>query len=803
MSLSGKYGHFDLENREYVISRPDTPRPWYNYLMNNEYVAMISNTGGGVSYYRDPRIYRVLRYRYQNVPYDRPGRYVYIRDDEDSSYWSATWAPSWTSGGEYSCRVGTNYQIITYKYNGIQTQIRYFVPQDLPLEIWDMRISNVSDRFRRIRSFSYAEFAFWGAMRDLMNIDNCPNVSRQKWDAENQALLHYSYNDIGTGLNDMHFVMNYAFHVSNRPVSGYGGDRDLFIGSYRDERNPICVERGSSSNYCENGGYPIGSLEHSFELEPGESARVVYQTGYAKDEADYRNKAKKYIDEREIDGAFENIRTIWKTRLDAFRAETPSREFDAVVNSFVQYQAATTLVLSRSISSYEWGIGRAIGFRDSCQDQLGMMHSMPEESRKFLRILAEGLATDGSASHNFNPFTGQYGSTGFYDDHNWLALSATAFIKETGDLDFAREIMGFRGSEKKSSMLEHLLAAQDYAWKHRGVNGLMQTGHADWNDSLNPEDKKCESVFTSLLYCASTIALIELLDKLGEKKQSQKLSRRLKTISAAIEGSAWDGNWYKRMLRKDGSALGSASSPQDEASIFLEPQAWAVISGIRQSERGKALLDIVEKKLGTEYGHKVMDIPFSRFEPELGSVGIYPPGIKENGSVFNHASSWMIYAEALLGRGGKAFEYFMRMSQTTKNEIADTHEVEPYVACQFISQKPYHIVGRGRNPWLTGTASWMAVSAMQGILGIRPSYDGLLISPSIPGSWTSFKVIRRFRGTEYKIQFLNPDGFESGIKSIKVAGREIPGNLIPHSPSDSGATIDVEVLMGSGAALLS
>ncbi len=453
----GKYGYFDADEREYVITRPDTPRPWFNYLMNDTYVAMISNTAGGVSYDTDPRMYRLLRYRYQNVPYDRPGRYVYIRDNETAKYWSATWAPVHTpiDKCKYTCRVGTNYQIITYEQAGIRSEITYFVPLTGRLEIWDIKIINISRRKRKLSTYSYAEFAFWGAMRDLMNIDNCPNVSRQHY--ADGAILHYSYNDIGTGLHDMNFVQNYGYHTSTPKCSGHNGDRDKFIGRYRDEKNPIVVEAGKSTNYCENGGYPIGSLEHKFTLAPGETKRIVYRTGISADSRSVKRDMKKYSTFAQVDKAFAALRAEWGRRLDKFRVETPDKNFNATVNGFVQYQSAMTMRLSRSISSYEWGIGRSIGFRDSSQDQLGLMHAFPEVAGQMLEYIISAIHDDGQACHDFNPITGKQFHAGFYDDHNWPALTVNKYVKEIGDIEFLHKKLPYANSKTKGTVFEHII----------------------------------------------------------------------------------------------------------------------------------------------------------------------------------------------------------------------------------------------------------------------------------------------------------------------------------------------------------
>ncbi|MBN1809099.1 MAG: hypothetical protein JW909_08515 [Planctomycetes bacterium] len=790
----GKYGYFDPENREYVVTRPDTPRAWFNYLMNDSYVAMISNTGGGVSYDTDPRVYRLLRYRYQNVPFDRPGRYIYLRDMDTGEYWSATWAPvnMPVEKCAYTCRVGTGYQVISMEYNGIRTETTYFVPAKGKLELWDMRITNASKKTRKIRTWSYAEFAFWGAMRDLMNIDNCPNLSRQHY--EKGAILHYSYNDIGTGLHDMHFVQNYGFHTSTPACSGYNGDRETFLGYYNSEAAPEVVAGGRSTDYCGWSGYPIGSLEHRFTLKPGETGRVVYRTGMSTDRRGLSRALKQYARFDQVDRALSEVKREWDRRLNGFVVKTPDGDFNTVVNGFTQYQSSITMRLSRSISSYEWGMGRSIGFRDSSQDQMGMLHAWPETAGKMLRYLVSAIGEDGGACHDFNPITNHWGGSGFYDDHNWPALTINLFVKETGDVGFLKEKLPYAHSKKKGTVFEHLVKAQDHAWRLRGKNGLMQIGHADWNDSLNPGDLTTESVFTSILYCASTRALVELAEQLGEEKAAAEWRKRYAAIKKLVNGKAWDGGWYQRMIKPGGEILGSKKT-REYGRIFLEPQPWAVMAGVAEGKRARTALDNAEKRLGTEYGHRMMDRPFQRFDmEEIGSAGICPAGIKENGSVFNHSSSWMITAEALLGRGDKAHGYFKRMCATTKNRMAEIHQVEPYVTCQFIYQKPFHIVGRGRNPWLTGSAAWMALGAMQGIIGCRPDFDGLIMDPSIPGGWKGFELTRVFRGVTYRIKVKNPGGVQHGVREMTVDGVKIRGNKIPVFTDRK--QVDVTVTMG-------
>ncbi len=790
----GPYGYFDGAAREYVITRPDTPRPWFNYLMNGTYVAMVSNTGGGVSYDTDPRVYRLLRYRYQNVPYDRPGRYIYLRDADSGRYWSATWAPVHmpVEKCRYTCRVGTGYMIVTLAYDGIRTELTYFVPPEGRLEIWDLTVANVSRRTRRLQTFSYAEFAFWGAMRDLMNIDNCPNVSRQRH--EEGTILHYSFNDIGAGLHDMRFVQNYGYHTSSEPPHGYNGDRDRFLGRYRDERNPAVVETGRSTDYCADGGYPIGSLEHRFTLRPGQSKRLVYRTGISAGEKTWRRDARQYGSFAAVDRAFAALRAHWDERLSRCRAATPDPEFDTLVNGFLQYQSAVTMRLSRSISSYEWGIGRSIGFRDSSQDQLGLMHAFPELARTMIEHIVGAMREDGSACHNFNPITGVWGTNGFYDDHNWPALTVSQYVRETGDEAFLDQMLPYALSRARGTVYEHLQRANDLAFRLRGRHGLLQIGAADWNDSLNPGDRKSESIFTSALYGASTRALLALARRRGDAAYARALARRYALVERRINGIGWDGAWYKRLLKRDGEVLGSRHT-REYGRIFLEPQPWAVLAGFATGARARQALDSVERRLATPYGHRVMDRPFRRFDMEaIGSAGIHPAGIKENGSVFHHAASWMIAAEAAIGRGDRAMACFKRMCALRFSRDAERHETEPYVMCQFVSAAPFHTVGRGRNAWLTGSAAWMAVGALQYILGCRPDFDGLTIDPCIPARWQGFTITRLFRGTTYRITVRNPRGVQKGVRQLTVDGEPVSGCLIPHRPGRQEVMVDV--LMG-------
>ena len=796
MHLSqGKYGYFDETTHEYVITRPDVPQPWYNYLINDlGYCALISHTGGGTSFHLSPKDRKILRYRYNSVPADRPGRYLYLRDMDSGDYWSATWAPVMKplDSVEYRCRVGLNVQTISTLYDGIYAEICYFALPGHIAEAWMVRIENRSGRPRKLNTYSYAEFNFWGTLRDLINLDNCPKCSRYHHEAG--TIYHYSYNDVGTGLDNMQWVKHWAgFRSTDTPV-GFNPERQNFLGDiYRSEANPLVVETGVDSNFTGVGDYPLCGLTHAWELENGESAEFAFVLGMDDKEEGLRAMLDKATNLDYLKRELAGVRARWDGRLANFVANTPDeKEFEACVNTWNPYNSFMTANLSRSVSSYEWGAGRGLGFRDTLQDTMGNCHIEPDLSRERLKLLAGLIYENGTAAHNYFPLTKEPTGNDFYDDHNWLPFALCHYIRETGDFGLLEENVKFVDSERTQTVMERLEYVLETTWRLRGKNGLPQTGHADWNDGLNPGSMESESLFNAMIYCASARDLAELAGHVGNDKLAAKLIERRSVIAEKANGIGWDGGWYRRILFADGGHIGGKDTRP--GTIFLEPQTWSIIAGVADRERAITAMDSVNKHLATEWGIKLLDPPFTDYDPSAGSISIFLPGHKENGAIFCHAASWAVVAEAMLGRGELAYSYYKRMAPTTKNMIADLHETEPYIYSQHIAQEPYQRPGRARNSWLTGSATWFMLASSQYILGIRPTLTGLKIAPAIPKSWKQFSVTRIFRGATYDIVVRNPDSAESGIRELTIDGKPVAGDILPIVPA--GERVKVEAVMG-------
>lgn len=790
----GKYGWFDEKNREYVITRPDTPQPWFNYLINDlGYCALVSNTGGGPSFHRSAKDRRILRYRFNGVPADRPGRYLYLRDMEDGDYWSATWAPVLKplDSFDYTCRVGLNIQTIESEYRFIRSRVTYFVLPDRPAEVWLVRLENRSAVPRLINTYSYAEFNFWGTMRDLLNLDNCPKCAR--YHHRDGVIVHHSYNDVGTGLDNMQWVKHFAGFAASRKPAAVNPERQLFLGGvYRSEANPLVVESGRDTNFDGVGDYPICGLTHGWTLKPGESSEFAFVLAMGDSEDEMYSHLEIAADLDRIKDKLEEVRSAWRMRLSALVAATPeTRDFDPCVNTWNQYNAFMTARLSRSISGYEWGAGRGLGFRDTLQDTMGAVHMEPEFIRERLLLMASLVHRDGIALHNYFPLSHTGDGRDFYDDHLWLPYAVCHYVRETGDTGILDEQVRFWDSDETQSLLDRIELCLDTTWRLRGEHGLPQTGHADWNDGLNPGSMRSESVFNAMLFCASARETADLAEFIGNKRLADLCCSRYGEIKRIANETAWDGAWYRRILIEGGGHIGGRDvSP---GTIFLEPQVWSVISGVAEGERARVVMDSVAEHLAVEHGVKLLHPPYTDYDPTWGSISIPLPGHKENGAVFCHAASWAVVAEAILGHGSRAFDYYIRMAPTTKNRIAELHEMEPYVYSQHIAQAPFQWPGRARNGWLTGSAAWFMLAASQYILGARPALDGLRLDPSVPRDWKEFRLTRRFRGATYEISVTNPGGREKGVKKLTVDGKPIQGNLIPLAPA--GSVCRVEAVM--------
>ncbi len=785
-----KYGYF-TNDKEYIITRPNTPTPWMNYLNNGKYCAMVSNTGGGYSFYIDPKENRILRYRYNNIPVDRPGRYIYLRDKKSSQYWSPTWQPTLTELNDYECRHGLGYTKIKSTCDNITSEILYFVPVEDDLEIWMLTLQNNSPETRNIDVYSYVEFCLWDAISDQRDLQYIQNVAVAKFDAQLKAIVYQLFDK----------SKPIAYFYSDQLLSGYDCDRESFIGRYRSENNPICVETGSCSNSKALGGNPIAATCSSLEIEPNEKKTLTYILGITKEKSKIPQVIIKYKNIDEINNAFEKLKQNWDVYLKNIHVKTPDEAFNQIINTWNQYQCKTTFDWARYASFYETGIGRGIGFRDFNQDTLGACHAIPHLVRSKILEIARTQFENGMVYHQYFPLTGLGGFPDysnprmkfFADDHLWMVFSVSNYLKETGDCSILNEQIPFvEGS--KATLYEHLCKAINFTENNLGPSGFPLIGTADWNDTmqLHGPNKRAESVMVAMQYHKALLDMSEIASAFCIDGNSSYFKNLAKKHRDHINNNAWDGKWYIRAIDDDGNVIGSKSN--EEGQIFLNTQTWSVYGEVAPSGRALECMNSVRNNLVTTYGVKLFSPAYTRYYPNLGGISTFPPGLKENAAIFCHTNPWAEIAECILGRGDIAYEYYKKISPSKKNDIADIHQTEPYVYSQMIAGNDHPQHGIAKNSWLTGTASWTLKAATDWILGIRPEHEGLKIDPCIPEEWRHFELKRRFRGVLYDISVQNPECVSKGVDEVLVDGKLIEGNIIP--PFNDNKTRSVRVLMG-------
>jgi cellobiose phosphorylase len=814
-----RFGHFDDEAREYVISRPDTPLPWINYLGSEEFFGIISNTAGGYAFYRDARLRRLTRYRYNNAPADVGGRYLYLRDAETGRFWSPSWQPTRTDLEAYRCRHGLGYSIIGSRFEGVEAETLYLVPVGETLELWRTRITNHRDRPARLSLFSAVEFCLWDAWDDATNFQR--NYSTGEVEVEAGVIYHKTeYRE-----RRNHF----AYFACSEDVAGFDTQREDFLGSYRGWERPLAVERGSSSNTIAHGWAPFGSHHVRLELEPGETREVAFVLGYAENppDAKFDPPGSQTIDKRGVravlerqlrpraaDAALERLRERWEDLLGALRVATPSEHADRMVNVWNAYQCMVTFNLSRSASLFESGIGRGMGFRDSNQDLLGFVHMVPERARERILDIAGTQLPTGGAYHQYQPLTKRGNDaigSGFNDDPLWLVMAVAAYLKETADDAILAEPVPYEnepGSE--TPLLEHLRRAIGYTLARLGPHGLPLIGRADWNDCLNlncfsdtpgesfqtTENRAggvAESVFIGGLFALAAAELAEIERRFGDGAEADRRLRERDAMVAAVRDHGWDGEWFRRAYDYGGSPVGS--SENEEGRIYIEPQGLCVLAGIGLDDgRGELALASVAERLATPHGIVLVDPAYSRYHLELGEIGSYPPGYKENGGVFCHTNPWVMIAETRVGNGDRAFDYYLRINPSAREELSEVHRCEPYVYAQMIAGREAPTHGEAKNSWLTGSAAWNLVAITQWILGIRPEHDGLRVDPCLPAAWDGFEATRRFRGATYRISVRGRAGAQGRVRSVVADGRAVEGVVIP--PAPPGSAVDVRVELG-------
>ena len=799
-----RYGHFDDQKREYIITQPNTPLPWINYLGCEAYFGLISNTAGGYSFYRDAKLRRLSRYRYNNAPFDVGGRYLYLRDNANGKFWSPSWQPTRTQLENYECRHGMGYTTIGSTFNKIEAQTTYFVPLGETLEIWKCKITNHRKKPAKLSLFSSLEFCLWDAQDDATNFQR--NFSTGQVEVVDGVIYHKTeYRE-----RRNHF----AYFACSEKLAGFDTQRDTFLGAYRSWDNPAAVERGKSFNSVACGWAPHGSHHVRVNLKPGETKEIIFVLGYHENAVDKKfdplnsqtiNKKTvkpviaKYLDAKNVAAAFQKLRENWDHLLGAYQVTSPDIHANRMVNIWNAYQCMATFNMSRSASFYESGIGRGLGFRDSNQDLLGFVHMVPSRARERILDLSATQLKSGGAFHQYQPLTKrgnhELGSN-FNDDPHWLILGVGAYLKETGDWGILDEPVQFEneaGSERP--LYEHLRRSFNYTLDRLGPHGLPLIGRADWNDCLNlncfsdtpgqsfqtttnKEGKVAESVFIAGLFVLASTELAAIATKRGLPDEAKHYLAEAKRMEKVIYRHGWDGEWFIRAYNDFGQPIGSKVC--QEGKIFIESQGMCIMAGVGLDDgNAKLTLESVNQHLATQHGIVLQQPAFSKYYIEMGEISSYPPGYKENAGIFCHNNPWIMIAETMVGNGNRAFDYYTRINPSARENIGDVHRCEPYVYAQMIAGKDAPTHGEAKNSWLTGTAAWNYFTITQWILGIRTDFDGLLVDPVIPAQWKGFTVKRKFRGNTYIIEVKNPHGQQRGVRKLLVDGKEIPGNVLP------------------------
>ena len=810
-----KFGHFDDANKEYVITSPRTPLPWINYLGCEDFFSLKSNTCGGYSFYKDAKLLRLTRYRYNNVPLDSNGLYYFIKDGD--TVWNPGWMPTKTELDDYKCRHGLGYSIFEGKKNGISAVLTDFVPMGTACEVNKLTLTNESDEKKDFTLFSYVEFCLWNAMDDMTNFQR--NFSTGEVEIHGSTIYHKTeYRERRN---------HYAIFSVNADIDGFDTDRDSFLGAYGENRAPEVVMTGKAKNSVASGWAPVGSHQINISLAPGESRDLVFVLGYVENKKDEKweglNKVNrqpaeamlaKFDTTEKADQALADLKAYWNGLLSHFTVSSSEEKLDRMVNVWHQYQCMVTFNMSRSASYFESGIGRGMGFRDSCQDLLGFVHLIPDRARQRILDIASTQFEDGSAYHQYQPLTKKGNAdigSGFNDDPLWLIAGTAAYIKETGDYSILDEITPYdNDASKATDFMEHLRRSFNYTVNHLGPHGLPLIGRADWNDCLNlncfseepgesfqtfgpSEGPNAESVFIAGMFVKYGKDYAAICRHRGLEEEAKEAEKQIKKMEQTVLDAGWDGEWYLRAYDHYKHKIGSKEC--EEGKIFIEPQGFCVIAeiGLKDGYCLKAM-ESVEKHLDTKYGIVLLQPCYTKYHVELGEITSYPGGYKENAGIFCHNNPWISIAETVVGRGNRAWQVYTRTCPAYIEDISEIHRTEPYVYSQMIAGKDAPNFGEAKNSWLTGTAAWTFLDVSQYILGIRPDYDGLVVDPCIPASLNGFSAKRDFRGVTYHITVKNPNGAEKGVASMTVDGTPVEGNMIPFDGSKK--EVQVEVVMG-------
>ena len=815
-----KFGYFDDAKKEYVITSPRTPLPWINYLGSKDFFSLISNTCGGYSFYKDAKLLRLTRYRYNNVPFDSNGHYYYIK--EGDTIWNPGWMPTKTELDSYECHHGMGYSTFRSSKNDLSAELTAFVPVDDSCEINKLTLTNNGSAPKTFSVFSYVEFCLWNAMDDMTNFQR--NFSTGEVEVHGSAIYHKTeYRERRN---------HYALYAVNAPIAGFDTDRDSFLGAYGENSAPEVVVTGASKDSMASGWAPVGSHHLSVSLAPGESKTFVFVLAYIENPIDQKwvgrpedgviNRAPaealmaRYDTTEKADAALAALKEYWDKLLSHFTISSSEEKLDRMVNVWHQYQCMVTFNMSRSASYFESGIGRGMGFRDSCQDLLGFVHLIPERARERIIDIASTQFEDGSAYHQYQPLTKKGNAdigSGFNDDPLWLIAGTSAYIRETGDTSILEEMVPFDNDESKAvPLMEHLKRSFDYIVNHKGPHNLPLIGRADWNDCLNlncfsehpgesfqtfgpSEGPVAESVFIGGMFVKYGKEYADLCAYTGNQAEADRALAEVDAMNKAVLADGWDGEWFVRAYDAQSNKVGSKEC--EEGQIYIEPQGFCVLAGIGvETGEAKKALDSVKEKLDTKYGIVLLQPPYTKYHVELGEISSYPPGYKENAGIFCHNNPWVSCAETVIGRGNRAFEIYKKTCPAYIEDISEIHCTEPYVYSQMIAGKDAHFFGQAKNSWLTGTAAWTFVNVSQYILGVVPTLNGLSVDPCIPSEMgTSFTMTRKYREGVYNIKVENPNKVEKGVAKIVVDGKEYTGTTV--IPYEKGKTsYDVTIVMG-------
>jgi cellobiose phosphorylase len=801
------YGYFDDENREYVITDPRTPVKWINYVGALDFGGFVDHTGGALVCRGDPALNRITKYIPQLPSSQFKGTTLYLRFRQGSGYkvFSPFFAPTLDRYERYECHVGLGYTRIFSEFYGIRTEVTFSVPTGDARLIQDIKVTNVSDRAVSLDAIPVVEYTHFDALKQFTNADWVPQTmqSRAYADIDGTVILaQYAFMRLGTAVN---------YFTSSRRVSSFESDRARFLGDheYGSWARPLSLQRDELSNYeAQRGDNVAALLHHLGKIKPGETTRLITQLGQDESVEKAMPLIRKYRNAARVDQALRALSAFWDGYLSKVQVSTPDPHMNRMLNIHNPRQCYITKQWSRYLSLYQLGLGaRGIGFRDSSQDVMGIMAQAPDEGRSLLEELLRMQKGDGSAMHQFNPLTmianqgdsrETEGALPYYgDDHLWIVLSASSYLKETGDLRFLDEVIPFYEKDRNGrpmeagTVLDHLERAIDFTRTNQGSHGLPLLGFADWNDAVNLAAGS-ESLFIANLYGTALLEMIGLAKHLGDSERAERYTEDYDAMRARVNEHGWDGEWYLRYFDTDGTPLGSRACA--EGQIYANAQSWPVISGFATPERARKGLDSVYARLNTRNGIKLSAPAYKGYDPGKGGITTYPPGTKENGGIFLHTNPWVIVAEALVGRGERAFEYYDQINPAGKNERIEEFECEPYVYPQNILGDEHPQFGLARNSWLTGTASWVYQAGTHYILGVRPAHEGLRIDPCIPSAWDGYSVTREFRGSLYEIEVRNPDHVCRGVRSVIVNSREIEGTIVP--PLEGGQAHRVAVILG-------